>query len=79
MKIILIACLVLVMSTPAFARGSHSTGTGSKMSSTSVRGHVTKKGAYVAPHRRSTADRSKTNNWSTKGNTNPYTGKRGTH
>jgi hypothetical protein len=55
-----------------------STATGSKSSSTNVKGHVTKKGSYVAPHKRSTPDKSKANNWSAKGNTNPYTGKRGT-
>jgi hypothetical protein len=55
-----------------------SAGTGSKASSTRVKGHVTKQGKYVAPHRRSTPDKNTRNNWSTKGNTNPYTGKRGT-
>jgi hypothetical protein len=29
-------------------------------------------------HRRTNPDKSKNNNWSTKGNTNPYTGKKGT-
>ena len=53
------------------------TGTGAKSSSTHVRGHVTKKGTYVAPHRRTTADKTKTNNYSTKGNVNSYTGKKG--
>jgi len=43
-----------------------------------VKGHYTKKGTYVAPHRATNRDSSKLNNWSTKGNTNPYTGKRGT-
>lgn len=53
-------------------------GTGSKASSTSVRGYTKKDGTYVAPARRSTPDSSKSNNWSTKPNTNPYTGKTGT-
>jgi len=78
MKYLLIAMSVLAFSLPAFARGSKaSTGTGSKMSSTHVSGHVTKNGTYVAPHDRSTADSTKTNNWSTKGNQNPSTGKNG--
>lgn len=34
-------------------------------------------GTYVMPHSRSTPDEYKTNNWSTKGNGNPYTGKKG--
>lgn len=35
-------------------------------------------GTYVAPHHQTNPDRTQRNNWSTKGNTNPYTGKRGT-
>jgi hypothetical protein len=44
----------------------------------SVSGHITKSGTYVAPHRATNPDKSKTNNWSQKGNSNPYTGKEGT-
>lgn len=44
---------------------------------TRVRSHVTKSGKYVPAHNRTKADGRKSNNWSTKGNTNPYTGKRG--
>lgn len=43
-----------------------------------VRGYTTKSGTYVAPHYRSSPDSSKLNNWSTKGNVNPYTGQAGT-
>lgn len=43
-----------------------------------VRGHVTKSGTYVPPHQRTMPDKSKANNYSSKGNTNPYTGKPGT-
>lgn len=43
-----------------------------------VRGHTTRSGRYVAPHTRTTPDRSRTNNYSTRGNTNPYTGRAGT-
>lgn len=42
-----------------------------------VRGHKTKNGAYVKGHRRSKPDHSFGNNWTTKGNDNPYTGKEG--
>ena len=49
-----------------------------KPGSHSVKGHVTKHGTYVAPHHATNRDRTKLNNWSTKGNTNPYTGKKGT-
>lgn len=43
-----------------------------------VRGYVRKDGTYVQPHYRSNPDGNFNNNWSTKGNTNPYTGKGGT-
>src|SRR6266508_5215304 len=63
--------------------GGHGTSTGSKAttskgSETSVHGYTRKTGTYVAPHQRTTPDGTKGNNWSTKGNVNPYTGKPGT-
>ena len=42
-----------------------------------VRSYVTKQGTYVPSHYRTARDGAKSNNWSTKGNSNPYTGKRG--
>jgi len=42
-----------------------------------VRGSYRKRGSYVASHYRSTPDKTKLNNWSAKGNVNPYTGKKG--
>jgi hypothetical protein len=43
-----------------------------------VQGHMTKNGTYVPSHERSKPDGDFSNNWSTKGNVNPYTGKPGT-
>jgi len=43
-----------------------------------VRGYVKKDGTYVAPHMRSSPNSSKVDNWSSKGNYNPYTGEKGT-
>jgi hypothetical protein len=43
-----------------------------------VHGYTKKDGTYVAPHYRSNADGNPYNNWSTKGNVNPYTGHAGT-
>ncbi len=43
-----------------------------------VKGYTKKNGAYVAPHYRSSPNKSKFDNFSTKGNYNPYTGKKGT-
>jgi hypothetical protein len=42
-----------------------------------VRSHTTKRGNYVSSHVRTSPDHSRLNNWSTRGNTNPYTGKSG--
>lgn len=42
-----------------------------------VRGHMKKDGKYVAPHNRTNANSTQRDNWSSKGNSNPYTGKRG--
>ena len=46
---------------------------------THVRGYVRRStGHYVAPHYKSRPDHSRLNNYSTRGNINPYTGKKGT-
>jgi len=45
---------------------------------TYVKGYTRKNGTYVAPHYRSSSNSTAKDNWSTKGNVNPYTGKRGT-
>lgn len=68
MKRIIVAVLIAALASPAFAKGG----------SHSVRGHTRKDGTYVPPHRATNPDASRTNNWSSKGNTNPYTGKEGT-
>lgn len=43
-----------------------------------VRGYYRKDGTYVQPHYRSAPDGNASNNWSTRGNVNPYTGQPGT-
>lgn len=42
-----------------------------------VNGYMRSNGTYVAPHYRSSSDSYKFNNYSTRGNVNPYTGKKG--
>lgn len=42
-----------------------------------VEGYYRSDGTYVAPHHRSAPDGNPYNNWSTKGNVNPYTGQPG--
>lgn len=43
-----------------------------------VNGYYRNNGAYVEPHYRSSPNNTVYDNWSTKGNTNPYTGQEGT-
>jgi len=50
----------------------------SVMADTFVRGHFRSNGTYVTPHYRSNSNKTKLDNFSTKGNFNPYTGKKGT-
>jgi len=45
---------------------------------THVDGHFRRDGTYVPPHYRTNPDGNALNNWSTRGNVNPYTGERGT-
>lgn len=82
-----IASLVFVLTTSLFAtthRGpghrttSYYSGTGSKSSSTRVRGYTTRSGHHVNSYHRTTRDSTQRNNYSTRGNYNPYTGKTGT-
>ncbi len=58
--------LAVAVASPAFAADTH------------VKGYTKKNGTYVAPHKQTAPDKSKANNYSTKGNTNPNTGKKGT-
>lgn len=45
----------------------------------SVQGYYRRDGTYIAPHKRSAANRTETDNWSTRGNKNPFTGKSGSN
>ena len=58
-------CAVVV--TPAVAQSSHA-----------VRGYTRKDGTYVAPHMQTNPNSTRSDNWSTRGNVNPYTGQAGT-
>jgi hypothetical protein len=50
----------------------------SNPNSVHVNGYVKQDGTYVAPHMRSAPNDTKLDNWSHKGNVNPYTGEVGT-
>lgn len=65
MKKLILAIIIGAMPVVAFA-------------DTSVNGYFKKNGTYVQPHMRSSPDGYAGNNWSTRGNVNPYTGARGT-
>ena len=43
-----------------------------------VRSYIRHNGQYVGPHFRTAPNHTKLDNWSTRGNINPYTGKAGT-
>jgi hypothetical protein len=80
MKCLLLAACLFMAVLPAAARSgrssaprasSHSGGT------VHYRGTVTRNGQYRQPHVSTAPNRTQRDNWSTKGNTNPYTGRRG--
>lgn len=50
----------------------------SAFAQTRVRGYTKRDGTVVQPHRRTTPNKTERDNWSSKPNTNPDTGKRGT-
>ena|SRR5665213_50633 len=43
-----------------------------------VRGYTKSDGTYVAPHMQTNPNGTRNDNWSTRGNVNPYTGQEGT-
>ena len=49
----------------------------SALADQTVRGYTRKDGTYVAPHVRSSPNQNRFDNYSSQGNTNPYTGQRG--
>lgn len=84
--LILAAAMALTLSGNAFARGSSFGGHTSSKSSYSygsrsdhtISGYTRSNGTYVQPSHATNPDFTRNNNYSTKGNVNPYTGKFGT-
>ena len=74
MKLKTISFLVFALVT---ALASAKNSPGSSGGSHSVRGHVKKDGTYVAPHNATNPNNTQRDNWSSKPNVNPYTGKEG--
>lgn len=71
-RVLILALIAVVLLAPATLAGPRGGG------AVRVRGYFRKDGTYVQPHYRSAPDGNFWNNWSTKGNINPYTGKEGT-
>jgi len=82
----LLLAFLILGSNSTFARGGHGgakssstgPGTGAKASTTRVSGYTRKNGTHVDEYSKTTPDKKFENNWSTKGNQNPKTGKEGT-
>jgi len=68
MKTLLLAAgLAVLFIAPAFAQGI-----------VLHRGYVTRDGIYHVPHYQTAPNGTRLDNWSTQGNSNPFTGRRGT-
>lgn len=84
MKKLFIAVVVVIGALGMAEARSHrsydswDTGSGSKAESEHVGGYTKDNGTYVAPYERTTRDNTLDNNYSTRGNENPWTGKTGT-
>ena len=87
-RLAVVLCLVLAIAVPSFAKGksgSHKSTTKTTSSSHAansnvvhVDSYVRKNGTVVQAHDRTASNATKNDNWSTKGNVNPETGKKGT-
>jgi hypothetical protein len=85
-RLMVLTLLFLLTTLPVFGRGSHShystrstTACCSKSSSdVHVHGYTKRNGTVVPPYYRSLENGTQRDNFSTKGNVNPYTGKVGT-
>lgn len=65
MKTLILTAVLIAIAAPAFADEY-------------VNGYYRQNGTYVEPYHRTAPDNSLYNNYSTQGNTNPYTGQQGT-
>lgn len=63
-RLLVVSCLFLFVTAEALA--------------VHVKGYTRKDGTYVQPHERTAPNKTKNDNYSTRGNVNPYTGKVGT-
>lgn len=86
MKALFVAAILAASTSVAFAQygyGSRSGsgygfGSGSNSSSTYVRPHINSNGSFTGGHYRTTPNNTQMDNYGTRGNYNPYTGRTGT-
>jgi hypothetical protein len=71
---LMLTTAICITSLPVFAKKSVDSSGGSH----AVKGHFKKDGKYVQPHRATNPNQTQKDNWSSKPNVNPYTGKPGT-
>jgi len=79
-RFVLALALLSLCVMPGFAKGGHGSSHSHKSSSSvvHVKEYRTKKGTVVHAHDRTRPNGTDLDNWSTKGNVNPETGKKGT-
>lgn len=77
-SITFLASFAVVLFSPLAHSKSPYAGKQGSSSTTPVQGYTKKDGAYVAPYQRTAPNGTQRDNWSSKPNVNPYTGKEGT-
>ena len=79
MKNAIIFMTVCVITMSSIAKGNKEAGNGHVNSNNhTIRGHSTESRGYVAPSHATNRNNTKSDNYTQKGNVNPYTGKEGT-
>jgi hypothetical protein len=84
MKEIALAMMLVIGGTVAASAQLYGTqsgglyGTGSSLNSHTVRPYATQQGTYVGGHHATNPNNTQLDNYSTRGNINPYTGQMGT-
>ena len=73
MKVLILLVALCLTGLNAYAKKA----SGGNGGSHSVRGHIKKDGTYVQPHRATNPNNTQRDNWTSKPNVNPYTGKQG--
>ena len=78
MRLIPLVLVVCLLVSPLVHSASPYAGNQGHPNITPVHGYTKKDGTVVAPYQRTSPNGTQRDNWSSKTNTNPYTGKEGT-